>query len=104
MKSTELEPIRDLLVQAYGTTMGSGSKPETVQDIESFEQKYQVKLPAVYRALLLEFGACNFGDPALFSAKELGLGVSRVYGCISRVRARIRHARRASAFSNRWIR
>ncbi|KAA8783016.1 hypothetical protein ABIE27_003070 [Paenibacillus sp. 4624] len=71
MKASELEPIRELLVQAYGTTMGQGSKPETEQDIESFEQKYQVKLPAVYRALLLEFGACNFGDPALFSAKEL---------------------------------
>ncbi|WP_145332956.1 SMI1/KNR4 family protein [Paenibacillus xylanexedens] len=71
MRSVELDPIRELLVQAYGTTMGSGSKPETEQDIENFEQKYQVKLPAAYRALLLEFGACNFGDPALYSVKEL---------------------------------
>ncbi|MBY0204741.1 SMI1/KNR4 family protein [Paenibacillus cucumis (ex Kampfer et al. 2016)] len=71
MKFVELDPIRDLLVQAYGTSMGSGSKPETEQDIENFEQKYQVKLPAAYRALLLELGACNFGDPALYSVKEL---------------------------------
>lgn len=71
MRSVELEPIRELLVQAYGTTMGQGNKPDTEQDIENFEQKYQVKLPAAYRALLLEFGACNFGDPALYSVKEL---------------------------------
>ena len=71
MRSVELDPIRELLVQAYGTTMGQGNKPYTEQDIENFEQKYQVKLPSAYRALLLEFGACNFGDPALYSVKEL---------------------------------
>ncbi|MBD8838380.1 SMI1/KNR4 family protein [Paenibacillus sp. CFBP 13594] len=71
MKSMELEPIRDLLVKAYDTTMGEGCTPETQQSIEDIEQKYNVKLPAAYRALLLEFGACNFGDPALYSAKEL---------------------------------
>lgn len=71
MKSMELEPIRDLLVKAYNTTMGEGCTPETQQGIENFEQKYNVQLPAAYRALLLEFGACNFGDPALYSAKEL---------------------------------
>ncbi|KAA8747685.1 SMI1/KNR4 family protein [Paenibacillus sp. UASWS1643] len=71
MKSMELEPIRDLLVKAYDTTMGEGCTPETQQSIEDFEQKYNVQLPAAYRALLLEFGACNFGDPALYSAKEL---------------------------------
>ncbi|MCP1182303.1 SMI1/KNR4 family protein [Paenibacillus sp. 1781tsa1] len=67
----ELEPIRDLLVKAYNTTMGEGCTPEPQQSIENFEQKYNVQLPVAYRALLLEFGACNFGDPALYSAKEL---------------------------------
>ncbi|KOY13112.1 SMI1/KNR4 family protein [Paenibacillus xylanivorans] len=71
MKLTELEPIRDLLVEAYHTTMGEGCTPETQQSIEDFEQKLNVKLPVAYRKLLLEFGACNFGDPALYSVKEL---------------------------------
>ncbi|MGC5775800.1 SMI1/KNR4 family protein [Paenibacillus pabuli] len=71
MKLTELEPIRDLLVEAYNTTMGEGCTLETQQSIEDFEQKYNVKLPAAYRELLLEFGSCNFGDPALYSVKEL---------------------------------
>ncbi|MGE6575852.1 SMI1/KNR4 family protein [Paenibacillus xylanexedens] len=56
MESIELEPIRDLLVKAYDTTMGDGCTPETQQSIEDFEQKYNVKLPTAYRALLLEFG------------------------------------------------
>ncbi len=71
VKSMELEPIRNLLVKAYDTTMGEGCTPETQQGIEEFEQKHNVKLPAAYRALLLEFGACNFGDPALYAVKEL---------------------------------
>ncbi|MDQ0171899.1 SMI1/KNR4 family protein [Paenibacillus tundrae] len=60
----EWEPIRDLLKKAYGTTMGKGCKPDTEQDMRAFEQKHNVNIPAAYRALLLEFGACNFGDPA----------------------------------------
>lgn len=71
MASIELQSIRDLLVKAYDTTMGEGCAPETQQSIEDFEQKHNVRLPAAYRALLLEFGACNFGDPALYSVKEL---------------------------------
>ncbi|SEK81798.1 SMI1/KNR4 family protein [Paenibacillus sp. OK003] len=71
MESIGLEPIRDLLVEAYHTTMGEGCTPERQQSIEHFEQKHNVKLPAVYRQLLLEFGACNFGDPALYSVEEL---------------------------------
>jgi hypothetical protein len=71
VKLTELEPIRDLLVEAYHTTMGEGCAPETQQSIEVFEQKHNIKLPVAYRELLLEFGACNFGDPALYSVKEL---------------------------------
>lgn len=71
MTSIELEPIRDLLVKAYDTTMGEGCTPERQESIEDFEQKHNVRLPGAYRALLLEFGACNFGDPALYSVKEL---------------------------------
>ncbi|MCG7377859.1 SMI1/KNR4 family protein [Paenibacillus sp. ACRSA] len=71
MTSTELDSIRELLVQAYQTTMGKGCKPDTEQEMQAFEQKHNVNIPAAYRALLLEFGACNFGDPALYSVKEL---------------------------------
>ena len=82
MESIELKPIRDLLVKAYNTTMGEGCTPETQRSIEDFEQKHNVKLPTAYRALLLEFGACNFGDPALYSVKELSWAVSRFFGSI----------------------
>ncbi|WP_164848610.1 SMI1/KNR4 family protein [Paenibacillus sp. DCT19] len=71
MTLIEWEPIRNLLKKAYQTTMGKECKPNTEQDVEAFEQKYNVHIPAAYRALLLEFGACNFGDPALYSVKEL---------------------------------
>lgn len=71
MTLIEWEPIRDLLKKAYGTTMGKECKPDTEQDIRAFEQKHNVNIPTAYHALLLEFGACNFGDPALYSVKEL---------------------------------
>ncbi|MFS0870942.1 SMI1/KNR4 family protein [Paenibacillus xylanilyticus] len=71
MELKGLEQVRDLLDQAYQTNMGRSCIPESEQAIADFEQKYDVRLPAQYRDLLLEYGACNFGGPALYSVKEL---------------------------------
>ncbi|MGD0032106.1 SMI1/KNR4 family protein [Paenibacillus illinoisensis] len=71
MESKALEPIRTLLDQAYQTVMGKSCKPELEQAIADFEKKHNVHLPEAYRELLLYYGACNFGDPALYSVQEL---------------------------------
>lgn len=71
MESKALEPIRTLLDQAYQTEMGKSCTPESEHSIVDFEQKHNVILPEPYRDLLLYYGACHFGDPALYSLKEL---------------------------------
>ncbi|PAD29263.1 SMI1/KNR4 family protein [Paenibacillus sp. 7523-1] len=71
MESNALEPIRTLLDQAYQTVMGKSCTPELEQAIADFEKKHNVHLPEAYRELLLYYGACNFGDPALYSVQEL---------------------------------
>lgn len=71
MESKALEPIRTLLDQASQTVMGRSCTPESEEAIVDFEKKHNVTLPESYRDLLLYYGACHFGNPALYSVQEL---------------------------------
>ncbi len=66
-----IKNIDDLLKKAYATNMAEDCKTESEQDILDFEDTYKINIPDDFRYLLKKFGSCNFGDPFLFSLKEL---------------------------------
>jgi hypothetical protein len=67
-----MNEIFDLLKKAYATKLALDAYPETETDIADFEKKYDVKLPADYRWLLMNFGAFQFGeDPFIYTLEDL---------------------------------
>ena len=68
-----MQEIHGLLKKAYATELAADCCPEKETDICGFEERHQVKLPADYRWLLLNFGAFQFGEePFLYALSDLG--------------------------------